>query len=204
MPAPQTSEENCVAHNGSLIPVPGRDVMVQAWYQGGISVFDWTDPAHPVEIAYFDRGPIDAEKMEMGGSWSAYWYDGRIYSSEIARGLDVLALAPTPYLTENEIAAAESAKLDYFNVQGQRKYTWPASFALARAYVDQLERSGGMSAGQADHVREHLAELESAPAAERREGLVEMATHLAQFAGESSDGAKVTLLAETAKKLSAM
>ena len=92
LPAAQSSLENCVAHNGSLIPIPGRDVMVQSWYQGGLSVFDWTDIDHPKEIAYFDRGPVDAGRMVMGGSWSAYWYNGVIVSSEIARGLDVYEL----------------------------------------------------------------------------------------------------------------
>src|SRR4029077_9334448 len=76
MPAPQTEQENCVAHNGSLIPVPGRDIMAQGWYQGGVSVFDFTASAKPVEIAFFDRGPIDAKTLILGGYWSAYWYNG--------------------------------------------------------------------------------------------------------------------------------
>src|SRR5215831_16370484 len=78
MPAPQTETENCVAHNGSLLPIPGRDVFVQAWYQGGVSVVDFTDTAHPIEIAYFDRGPVDPAKRAMGGQWSTYWYNGYI------------------------------------------------------------------------------------------------------------------------------
>jgi hypothetical protein len=109
LPAPQTAAENCVAHNGSLIPVPGRDIMAQAWYQGGVSVFEWTDPAHPREIAFFDRGPVDSTKIGMAGSWSAYWYNGYIYSSEIGRGLDVLELAPSALLSQNEIDAAKSS-----------------------------------------------------------------------------------------------
>ena len=141
LPAPQTSKENCVAHNGSLIPIPGRDVMVQAWYQGGVSVFDWTDASHPVEIAFFDRGPMDSTRMVLGGYWSAYWYNGKIVGSEIERGLDVFELAPSAYLSQNEIDAAKTVHMDYLNVQGQPKLVWPASFALARAYVDQLERS---------------------------------------------------------------
>ncbi|MDH4065232.1 MAG: DUF305 domain-containing protein, partial [Acidobacteriota bacterium] len=92
MPAPQTEQENCVAHNGSLVPVPGRDIMVQAWYQGGVSVFDFTDSAKPVEIAFFDRGPLDAKKLITGGYWSTYWYNGYIYGTEIARGIDVFRL----------------------------------------------------------------------------------------------------------------
>ncbi|MBS1241297.1 MAG: repeat-containing protein, partial [Gemmatimonadetes bacterium] len=137
MPAAQTPEENCVAHNGSLIPIPGRDVMVQAWYQGGLSVFDWTDVAHPKEIGFFDRGPVDASRMEMGGSWSVYWYNGVIVSSEIARGLDILELQPSQFLSQNEIDAARTVHFDYLNAQGQPKFVWPASFSLARAYLDQ-------------------------------------------------------------------
>src|SRR6185312_14312020 len=95
LPAAQTDSENCVAHNGSLVPVPGRDIEVQAWYQGGVSVMDFTDAEHPVEIAYFDRGPIDPNMRVLGGDWSAYWYNGHIYASEIARGLDVFELTPT-------------------------------------------------------------------------------------------------------------
>src|SRR5213594_2497925 len=141
MSAPQTQFENCVAHNGSLIPIPGRDVMVQAWYQGGISVFDWTDAAHPREIAFFDRGPVDSTQMVGAGSWSAYWYNGVIVSSEIARGLDIFALQPSGFLSQNEIDAAKSVHFDEFNTQGQLRFVWPSTFAQARAYVDQLERT---------------------------------------------------------------
>ena len=141
MPAPQNERENCVAHNGSVVPVPGRDLFVQAWYQGGISVVDFTDSANPVEIAYFDRGPIDEEHLIVGGYWSAYWYDGRIYATEIVRGLDVLALLPSELLSENEVAAAVLADQgSAFNPQQQRSYAWPAEPAVARAYIDQLTR----------------------------------------------------------------
>ncbi len=141
MPAPQVEQENCVAHNGSIVPVPGRDIFVQAWYQGGISVMDFTDSANPVEIAYFDRGPIDAEHLVTGGYWSAYWYNGRIYATEIVRGLDVLALLPSEYLSENEIAAAVAANRGAsFNPQQQFPIDWPAEPVVARAYLDQLER----------------------------------------------------------------
>ena len=147
LPAPQVEQENCVAHNGSIVPVPGRDIFVQAWYQGGISVIDFTDSANPVEIAYFDRGPIHPEHMVMGGYWSAYWYDGRIYGTEIARGLDVLSLVPSEYLTESEIAAAAVADVDgIFNPQTQLRVNWPAEPVVARAYIDQLERSAVLSA----------------------------------------------------------
>ncbi len=145
MPAPQVDEENCVAHNGSIIPVPGRDIFVQAWYQGGISVVDFTDSANPVEIAYFDRGPIDAEDIVVGGFWSAYWYRGRIYGTEIVRGLDVLELVPGEHLTANEIAAAVIADQgDVFNPQQQLPVTWPAEPVVARAYLDQLSRDNAL------------------------------------------------------------
>ena len=147
LPAPQTEQENCVAHNGSLVPVPGRDIMVQAWYQGGISVFDFTDSSNPVEIAFFDRGPIDAERFVMGGFWSSYWYRGYVYASEIARGLDVLELLPSEHLTENEIAAAAAAVSPAaFNAQQQRRVDWPARPVVARAYLDQLDRSDTLGA----------------------------------------------------------
>ena len=146
LPAPQTERENCVAHNGSLVPVPGRDIMVQAWYQGGISVFDFTDSANPVEIAFFDRGPINSERLVMGGFWSAYWYRGYIYGTEIARGLDVLELLPSEHLTVNEIAAAASVAPLAFNAQQQRRIDWSARPVVARAYLDQLGRSDPLSA----------------------------------------------------------
>jgi len=204
MPAAQTPQENCVAHNGSLIPVPGRDVMVQSWYQGGISVFDWTDASNPREIAFFDRGPVNAEQMGMGGSWSAYWYNGVIVSSEIARGLDIFELTPSPFMTQNEIDAAKSVKLDYLNTQGQPQFTWPATFALARAYVDQLERSRGLSVQRIGAVRGALAGAERASGGARREALTRLASSLDQDAGGSSDTAKVRTLASTVRDLAGM
>jgi hypothetical protein len=148
LPAAQGDTENCVAHNGSLIPVPGRDIEVQAWYQGGISIVDFTDIAHPFEIAYFDRGPIDPKMLVLGGDWSAYWYNGSIYGSEIARGLDVFELTPTKFLTQNEIDAAKSVQVAELNVQNQQKIEWPAKLVVASAYVDQLERSQALPAEQ--------------------------------------------------------
>ncbi len=144
MPAAQTETENCVAHNGSLIPIPGRDIEVQAWYQGGISVIDFTDAAHPYEIGYFDRGPIDAKTLVLGGDWSAYWYNGYIYGSEIARGLDVFKLVPSKFLTQNEIDAANLVQFSELNVQSQQNITWPSQLIVARAYLDQLGRSQGL------------------------------------------------------------
>ncbi len=146
LPAPQVEQENCVAHNGSIIPVPGRDIFVQAWYQGGLSVIDFTDSANPVEIAYFDRGPVHEKRLIVAGYWSTYWYNGKIYGSEIVRGLDVMALAPSEYLSENEIAAAARANQGgLFNPQQQFRVTWPAEPIVARAYIDQLQRSEALS-----------------------------------------------------------
>jgi uncharacterized protein (DUF305 family) len=146
LPAPQVEQENCVAHNGSIVPVPGRDIFVQAWYQGGVSVIDFTDSVNPVEIAYFDRGPIDAEQLVTGGFWSTYFYKGRIYGTEIVRGLDVFALLPSEYLSESEIAAAAMANQgERFNPQQQFPVTWPAVPVVARAYMDQLRRSNALS-----------------------------------------------------------
>ncbi len=202
LPAPQTPEENCVAHNGSLIPIPGRDVMVQAWYQGGISIFDWTDLANPIEIAFHDRGPVNPDRMVFAGSWSVYWYNGVIVSSEIARGLDIFELPPSAFISENEIAAAKSVRLDYLNAQGQPKFVWPATFSLARAYVDQLERSKGLSAGRIASVRQELENAENASGAARQEGLTKLSTELAGEAG-TADAAKVRMLAGAVRDLAA-
>jgi hypothetical protein len=201
LPAPQTPQENCVAHNGSLIPIPGRDVMVQAWYQGGISVFDWTDAAHAKEIAYFDRGPVDATHMQMGGSWSVYWYNGVIVSSEIARGLDVFELTPSDLISQNEIDAAKSVHIDYLNVQGQPHYVWPASFSLARAYVDQLARSGGLSTDRIAAVRAELASAEKASGGARKTALTKLGSQLDGDANGSRDAAKVRTLSSAVKEL---
>ncbi|HTW58726.1 MAG TPA: hypothetical protein VMD99_11375 [Terriglobales bacterium] len=155
LPAAQGDTENCVAHNGSLIPVPGRDIEVQAWYQGGVSVMDFTDPAKPFEIAYFDRGPIDPKTLVLGGEWSAYWYNGYIYGSEIARGLDVFQLTPSKFLTQNEIDAAKTVQVSELNVQDQQKLEWPAKLVVAKAYLDQLSRSQALPA-------ERIAKFEKA------------------------------------------
>ena len=166
---PQTEQENCVAHNGSIVPVPGRDLFAQAWYQGGFSVMDFTDPANPIEIAFFDRGPIHDERMVIGGYWSTYWYNGKVYGTEIIRGLDVMELLPSEYLSENELAAANIANMgDVFNPQQQFPVTWPAEPVVALAYLDQLQRDGGLSSGQHDAAvkllstaQQHLSSRES-------------------------------------------
>jgi hypothetical protein len=160
LPAAQGDTENCVAHNGSLIPIPGRDVKVQAWYQGGISVMDFTDAEHPIEIAYFDRGPVDPKMLVLGGDWSAYWYNGHIYASEIARGLDILELSPSELLTQNEIDAAKTVRVAELNVQNQQKIVWPAKLVVAKAYLDQLERSQALPTDQITAVRNAIQSAE--------------------------------------------
>jgi len=160
LPAAQGDTENCVAHNGSLIPVPGRDIEVQAWYQGGVSVMDFTDPAHPQEIAYFDRGAIDPKMLVLGGDWSAYWYNGAIYGSEIARGLDVYELTPTDLLTQNEIDAAKAVQVKELNVQNQQKLEWPSKLVVAKAYLDQLERSRALPANEVASLRKAIRSAE--------------------------------------------
>jgi hypothetical protein len=201
LPAPQSSLENCVAHNGSLIPIPGRDVMVQAWYQGGLSVFDWTDIDHPREIAFYDRGPVDAERMRMAGSWSAYWYNGVIVSSEIARGMDIYELVPNGLITENELAAAKTVRMPYWNTQDQQKYVWAPSFVLARAYLDQLARSNGLDAETIAAARTSLDAAEKRSGAQRKTALTELAARI--NGATARDQAKVRLLATAVTDLAA-
>jgi hypothetical protein len=193
--APQSAQENCVAHNGSLIPVPGRDILVQGWYQGGVSVFDFTDPAHPKEIAYFDRGPLDANKLLLGGSWGAYWYNGHIYSSDIGRGLDVFTLKPSQDLTQNEIDAANLVHLDIFNPTTQPRITWPASFVVARAYLDQLERTNGLAAEKLATVKGELDRVEHLDDAQRGAALRKLAKQVAGDAKGAQDAERVRSLA---------
>ena len=146
LPVAQANQENCVAHNGSLVPVPGRDIMTQAWYQGGLSVLDFTDSAHPKELAFFDRGPVSATALMLGGFWSTYYYNGYIYGTEIARGFDALGLTPTAALSENEIAAAGEPQFGQFNAQLQSKISWEPSYAVVRVFRDQLVRANGVDA----------------------------------------------------------
>jgi hypothetical protein len=203
LPAQQTAEENCVAHNGSLIPVPGRDIMVQAWYQGGVSVFDFTDPAHPVEIAFFDRGPMDSTRLTLGGFWSAYWYDGHIIGSEIGRGLDVFRLTPSEYLSRNEIDAAKLVRFDQFNAQSQQKVTWPASFVVARAYLDQLARNSGMPRDRAARVARDLDGAEKLHGRPQRAALTRLASQLERDVRGAADPARVRALATAVRGLAA-
>jgi len=207
MPAPQTEQENCVAHNGSLIPVPGRDIMVQAWYQGGLSVFDFTDAAKPVEIAFFDRGPIDAKELHSGGYWSAYWYNGNIYGSEIARGIDVFRLTPSEYLSQNEIDAAMMIRSEELNTQQQTKIVWPASSMVALAYVDQLTRSRAIQPERARAVKAALDRADGLRTGQERgaaavlDQLDALATQLETDAGAASgrDAVRLRALSATIK-----
>jgi len=196
MPAAQTTFENCVAHNGSLVPIPGRDVMIQAWYQGGVSLFDWTDASHPKEIAFFDRGPIDVSTVgASGGSWSVYWYNGVLVSSEIARGLDIFELLPSAFISQNELDAAKTQHFEYLNVQGQQKMVWPPSFSLSRAYLDQLARTNGQSSDKIATARASLASAEMLSGQARREALTALATQLHGDAQGASDAPKAHKLA---------
>ena len=199
--AAQTDKENCVAHNGSLVPIPGRDVMVQSWYQGGVSMFDWTDARSPKEIAYFDRGPVDSTRMSNAGTWSVYWYNGTIVSSEIGRGLDAFTLVPSAFVTQNEIDAANTVKLTYFNAQGQPMFNWPPSYPLARAYVDQLERNKCLSATRISAVRAGLASAERAGQA-GRDALKTLAASLDGDMAGSCDRAKLNKLQSAVRDLS--
>jgi hypothetical protein len=200
IPAAQGANENCVAHNGSLIPVPGRDIMAQAWYQGGLSVFDFTDPAKPVEIAYFDRGPI-AEQLTLAGFWSTYWYNGHIIGSEIGRGLDIFELQPSEFLTKNEIDAAKLVTYDEVNPQLQTKITWPAAFPVARAYVDQLQRNNGLPSARITAVNRALDAAERAAPAARKQALNLLASQLAGDTARSGDAAKVRMLQDVVRQL---
>lgn len=204
MPAAQGDSENCVAHNGSLVPVPGRDIEVQAWYQGGVSVMDFTDAEHPVEIAYFDRGPIDPKMLVLGGDWSAYWYNGNIYASEIARGLDIFELTPTQYLTQNEIDAAKAVRVAELNVQNQQRIEWPRQLVVAKAYVDQLERSQALPSDQIAALRQAIQSAESSRLNRSDvEKLKSLAPSLEKSAGQSksaADSARLQALAEILKR----
>jgi hypothetical protein len=202
LPVPQTEQENCVAHNGSLIPVPGRDIMVQAWYQGGVSVFDFTDSAHPFEIAFFDRGPLDATQLITGGYWSTYWYNGQIYGTEIARGIDLFRLTPNEHLSQNEIDAANTVHFSELNTQQQPRITWTASSVVARAYLDQLTRSKAVQPARAAAVEAALASVDRTPperaALDQLDALSKQLEEDAA-AADARDAARLRALAATIK-----
>ena len=194
LPAAQDSTQNCVAHNGSLVPVPGRDIMVQGWYQGGVSVFDFTDPAHPQEIAYFDRGALDPTKLLLGGAWAAYWYNGRIFASEIARGLDIFTLQPSQYLTKNEIDAANLVKFETFNPQNQQKVVWPANVVVARAYLDQLARNSATKSW-GETISKELDAAAKLSGAQQKAAYGKLATRIHGEAASSGDASRAHAIA---------
>ena len=211
IPTAQGANENCVSHNGSLIPVPGRDIMVQGWYQGGVDIIDFTDADKPVEIGYFDRGPVDAPAADgaansrtrgtIGGSWGAYWYNGRIYSSEMARGFDILELTPSPMFSANEIAAAKLVRWSEFNPQSQPKMTWPAAFVVVRSYLDQLVRNEGLSSARTTAIASALDAAERQRGAARRAALTTLAEAVTQDAASAKDATKVTAMAGAIREL---
>jgi len=214
LPAWQTASENCVAHNGSLVPVPGRDIMSQAFYQGGATVFDFTDSANIKEIAYFDRGPIDAERLIIGGYWSVYYYNGYLYGSEIARGLDVFQLTPSQYLSQNEIDAAKLAtregcgNTNDLNAQCQSHYVWPASFVVARAYLDQLAREKALPQERIDALNAAMKDVESASASTRRAAITRLDGLAAELAKDGAaakglNAARMRVCASTIQKRAA-
>ncbi|MBU1347791.1 MAG: hypothetical protein KKA16_12695 [Alphaproteobacteria bacterium] len=203
LPTTQTTSENCVAHNGNLIPVPGRDLMVQAWYQGGISVMDFTDAQKPVEIAYFDRGPIDADRVVVGGSWSAYWLNGRVYSSEIARGVDVLKLVPNDQLSAAEIAAAEAVMSDTINPQTQTKIEWADTPDVAAAYVDQLARGDALADDVETNLRTLIAGWRSGSADKAAAGELATALATAPATASAADKARMASLSGLLGRLAA-
>jgi hypothetical protein len=200
MPAAQGDSENCVAHNGSLVPVPGRDLKIQAWYQGGISLMDFTDVANPMEIAYFDRGALDPKTLILGGSWSAYWYNGNIYSSEIARGLDIFELTPTKFLTQNEIDAAKTIQVAQLNVQSQQKVSWSNKLIVAKAYLDQLERSNGLRVSKINDIRKAIQTAETSKDAKKLKGYAKSLEKDAKVSKNANDMARLQALADVLKQ----
>jgi hypothetical protein len=213
LPAAQTAQENCVSHNGGIIPVPGRDLYVQGWYQGGVDVMDFTDPDHPTEIAFFDRGPIDVpsdtsnasarSRYTIGGSWGAYYWNGYIYSSELDRGLDILELTPSPQLSENEIAAAKLVTLKEYNPQSQPKYVWPAAFPVIRSYLDQLVRNDGLAADRTSQVSAALDAAEKKTGSARGAALTALAKQVDGYASGAKDAARVRMMSAAIKQLAA-
>ena len=208
-----------MSHNGGLIPVPGRDIMVQGWYQGGVSIMEFTDPDHPQELGYFDRGPIDPPqgadvpvtptpaapggraRSTIGGSWGAYYWNGYIYSSEMARGLDILELLPSDQLSANEIAAAKLVRFEEYNPQSQPRITWPAAFPVVRSYLDQLVRKDGLAAARTSAIGRALDAAERQGVAARRTALTTLATQVTRDAAGAKDAARVRAMAAAIRDL---
>jgi hypothetical protein len=216
IPTAQSAQENCVSHNGSLVPVPGRDIMVQGWYQGGVDVMDFTDADHPFEIAFFDRGPVDAPpafgapdsvaavsrtRGTIAGSWGAYWYNGLVYSSEMARGLDILELLPSELLSANEIAAGKLVRMAEFNPQSQPRVVWPAAFPVVRSYLDQLVRGRGLAAARTTAIARALDAAERQRGAARRSALRRLARQVDADARGARDPARVRAMAQAIRDL---
>jgi len=211
LPAAQSAQENCVSHNGGLIPVPGRDLYVQGWYQGGIDVMDFTDADHPTEIAYFDRGPIDEpadtskaserSRYTIGGSWGAYYWNGYVYSSELDRGFDVYELTPSDQLSANEIAAAKLVTLKEYNPQSQPKLVWPAAFPVVRSYLDQLVRNKGLASDKTSAIDKALTAAEGQNGAARAATLNKLASQVDSDAKDAKDSARVKTMASEIRRL---
>jgi hypothetical protein len=219
IPTAQTAEENCVSHNGGLIPVPGRDIMVQGWYQGGVSVMEFTDPDHPRELAFFDRGPIDPPRTidtpaapaqgaggrfgrgTIGGSWGAYWWNGMIYSSELDRGFDILELEPSDLLSKNEIEAAKLVRFAQYNPQSQPKVEWPAAFPVVRSYLDQLVRGNGLTAARTTEIAGALDVAEQRTGAARRTALDALARQVDKDVAGATDPERVKAMSAAIKAL---
>lgn len=218
IPSAQTAQENCVSHNGGLVPIPGRDIMVQGWYQGGVDVIDFTDPDHPFEIAFFDRGPVDAPpapgdttggavsraRGTIGGSWGAYYYNGLVYSSELARGFDILELLPSDKLSANELAAAKLVRMTEYNPQSQPKIVWPAAFPVVRSYLDQLVRGNGLSAARASAISNALTAAEKQSGAARGVALSKLATQVDADVNGAKDAPRVRAMAAAMRALAAV
>jgi hypothetical protein len=213
LPTAQSAQENCVSHNGGLIPVPGRDLYVQGWYQGGIDVMDFTDADHPFEIAYFDRGPIDEpndttnannrSRYTIGGSWGAYYWNGYVYSSELDRGFDIFELTPSPQLSANELAAAKLVTLKEYNPQSQPKLVWPAAFPVVRSYLDQLVRNEGLAADRTTAVSAALDAAEKKSGAARAAALTKLAKQVDGYASGAKDAPRVRMMSAEIKRLAA-
>jgi hypothetical protein len=224
IPSMQSAQENCVSHNGGLIPVPGRDIMVQGWYQGGVDVMEFTDPDHPQELAFFDRGSIDPApggsdvpaapatagapgggrgRGTIGGSWGAYYWNGMIYSSEIDRGFDVMELTPSDKISANEIAAAKLVTFKQYNPQSQPRIVWPAAFPVVRSYLDQLVRNNGLDAARTTAIDNALTAAEAKKGAARGVSLRKLAKEVDADVSGAKDGARVTMMSDAIKKLAA-
>ena len=218
IPTAQTAQENCVSHNGGLFPVPGRDIMVQGWYQGGVSVMEFSDPDHPQELAYFDRGAIDPPpgvdvpitpptaggrggRGTIGGSWGAYWWNGLIYSSELDRGFDILELKPSDQLSANEIEAAKLVRFAQYNPQSQPRIEWPAAFPVVRSYLDQLVRGNGLAAERTTAIASALDAAEQQGGKDRRNALNALAKQVEKDMTGAKDVARVKAMSDAIKSL---